>query len=225
MDIKFNKFGLFGVSDTDDGDMKEMANLRALRDKLNLKSIAFMKQIHSNTIKFITNSQTMDKMKKISDCEVVEFTGESEFCVGECDGIITNLSGVGLVAFSADCPSVMIMSRNLVGIAHSGRVGTMRHIAKELLNLMVKLGGDDEYFASIGVGIKRSCYEVNGVDMSGFDEFMSGGKFDINAVIKDDLKELGGIFEFSHCSHCDKKFYSYRRDKTKKRFVGVVGRA
>lgn len=222
MDLKFNKFGLFGVSDKNDGDMKDIKNLSNLRKKLGLNSIIFMKQIHSDKIKFVTNDDI-----KLDSLEVLKFKGESEFCVGECDGVITNLNSVGLVAFSADCPSVMIMSKFLIGIAHSGRVGTMKHISKKLLNLMKYLnktlyGYDEEYFASIGVGIK--CYEVNGIDMSGFKEFMHNNKFDMNGVIRDDLKSVYEIFEFSPCSYCDKNYYSYRRDKTDKRFVGVVGR-
>lgn len=80
------------------------------------------------------------------------------------DGLITDIPGVMLETFGADCPSVYIVDpvHKAIGLCHSGRKGTQTHIAAVMLEAMNKAYGTQaaDVFAAISPGICANCYEV-----------------------------------------------------------------
>ena len=80
------------------------------------------------------------------------------------DGLITDMPGVMLRTFGADCPSVYLYDpvRRAIGLCHSGRKGTQLHIAARLLNAMQESFGTDpgDVLAAVSPGICGDCYEV-----------------------------------------------------------------
>ena len=85
------------------------------------------------------------------------------------DGLITNIPGVMLQTFGADCPSVYLLDpvRKAIGLCHSGRKGTQNHIASVMLRSMVQEYGTDpaDVLAAVSPGICQDCYEV-GIDVA-----------------------------------------------------------
>uniref|UniRef100_UPI0014947B9D laccase domain-containing protein n=1 Tax=Campylobacter coli TaxID=195 RepID=UPI0014947B9D len=71
-------------------------------------------------------------------------------------------------------------------------------------------------------------YEIDGEILEfarvEFKDFLDERKLDLKALVKFQAQNLGikNIIDSNICSFDDKTFYSYRRDKTLKRFVSVV---
>lgn len=80
------------------------------------------------------------------------------------DAMVTNLPKVCLVISVADCiPLLLVDPENrAIGIAHSGRKGTLQKIGVNTVRTMRETYGSDpsKMIAVIGPGICQSCYEV-----------------------------------------------------------------
>ena len=80
------------------------------------------------------------------------------------DGLVTDIPGVMLQTFGADCPSVYLFDpvRQAIGLCHSGRKGTQLHIGAVMLHTMVSAFGTDpaDVIAAVSPGICADCYEV-----------------------------------------------------------------
>ena len=87
----------------------------------------------------------------------------------ETDGLITDIPGVMLQTFGADCPSVYLADpvHRAVGLCHSGRKGTQHQIAAVMLKKMTEAfgTGPSDVIAAISPGICPECYEV-GIDVA-----------------------------------------------------------
>ena len=83
----------------------------------------------------------------------------------ETDGMITNVPGICLVTFYADCvPLYFVDPVNIaIGLSHSGWRGTVGKIGKVTVELMQKSYGSDskDILAAIGPSIFFYCYEVS----------------------------------------------------------------
>lgn len=80
------------------------------------------------------------------------------------DGLVTDIPGVMLQTFGADCPSIYLADpvHRVIGLCHSGRNGTQRHIGAVMLKTMVHEFKTDpgDTLAAVSPGICTSCYEV-----------------------------------------------------------------
>ena len=83
----------------------------------------------------------------------------------DVDGLVTNVPGVVLATFYADCVPLYFVDpvHKAVGLSHSGWRGTVSDIASETVGKMQELYGSDpaELLAAIGPSICQSCYEVS----------------------------------------------------------------
>ena len=83
----------------------------------------------------------------------------------ECDGLITNEPGVGLVVFTADCTPILLHDpvTGAVGAAHAGWRGTAADIAGKTVQAMVKEFGCDprNIRAAIGPNIGGCCFQTD----------------------------------------------------------------
>ena len=120
----------------------------------------------------------------------------------ECDGLITNEPGVGLVVFTADCTPILLHDpvTGAVGAVHAGWRGTAAGIAKNCVEAMVREYGCNpaDICAAIGPNIAQCCFETDadvpeamiaalGDDAKEFIEFWDG-KYHV------DLKEINGLW-------------------------------
>jgi len=179
-----------------------------------LENLQYMDQIHSNLVQTIsceTNPQT-------------------------CDGLVTNRLNTPLMVMVADCIPILFSDnvKNVIAVAHAGRVGTFEKIA---LNTIKKM--KSEYNSNLkdieiilGPSIQKCCYEVN-EEMVQFvkenfgEEFIQNRNIDLQRINKKQLLNVGikekNISIKPICTKCSNEaYFSYRNDKTCGRFAGLV---
>ena len=83
----------------------------------------------------------------------------------ETDGMITNVPGICLVTFYADCVPLYFVDpvHKAIGLSHSGWRGTVGKIANVTVRMMEENYGTrpEEVIAAIGPSICQDCYEVS----------------------------------------------------------------
>lgn len=83
----------------------------------------------------------------------------------DVDGLITNVPGLTLATFYADCVSLFFVDpvHKAIGLSHSGWRGTVGKIGKITVEKMTEQYGTDpkDVLAAIGPSICQSCYEVS----------------------------------------------------------------
>jgi len=83
----------------------------------------------------------------------------------DIDGLLTNMPGVTLVTFFADCVPLYFVDpkHRAIGLAHSGWRGTVGNIAQVTVDALIReYNANPAYIkAVIGPGICRGCYEVS----------------------------------------------------------------
>lgn len=178
-------------------------NREILRQKIGAKKLIFMEQIHSNDVYEISNID--DK-------------------IPPCDALITSLKGVAICVMVADCSPILVLDRlsSKIAVIHAGRAGV---IGKILSKTIKKMNCDPVNLeVIIGPNIKGSCYEIGDLDLGEFNIFKNDAKFDMDAALKNELEGLSVLdYKFSQiCTHCDERFYSYRRDGITGRFCGFT---
>ena len=83
----------------------------------------------------------------------------------ECDGLITDVPGLALTIFTADCIPVLLYDpvRRVIAAVHAGWRGTAGDIAGKAANRMVRdyNSNPKDILAAIGPGISRCCFETH----------------------------------------------------------------
>ena len=84
----------------------------------------------------------------------------------DIDGLITNVPGITLVTFYADCVPLYFLDpvHKAIGLSHSGWRGTVNRMGRETLLKMAREYGTRpaDVLAAIGPSICKDCYEVGG---------------------------------------------------------------
>ncbi|HDX6330174.1 TPA: peptidoglycan editing factor PgeF [Campylobacter fetus subsp. venerealis] len=178
-------------------------NREILKQKIGAKKLIFMDQIHSDIV-----------------CEISSIDDE----ISPCDAIITKLKNVALCTITADCSPVLVYDKFTKKIAaiHAGRAGVVSHIVSKTIK---KMGSKSlNLKVIIGANISGNCYDIGDLDLGEFNKFKNKTKFDMNAALKYELDSLGvRDYEFSGiCTHCDERFFSYRKDGVTGRFCGFI---
>ena len=170
-------------------------------------NLKFMHQIHSNRVEILRNLD--DELQP-------------------CDGVITALRGVVLCVLVADCSPVLIADerRGVVAAVHAGRAGVTGKICTNAVNLMASEFGceADDLRVFVGANIKARNYEVGELDLGAFNRYKNGGKFDMEAALRDEFAALGvERVEFDpRCTFETKELFSYRREGVTGRFCGFA---
>lgn len=157
----------------------------------------------------------------------------------DVDGLITNLPGVTLVTFFADCvPLYFVDKKNrAIGLSHSGWRGTVKRMGAVTLEQMASEFGTDpkDVVACIGPSICQDCYEVGAEVIEEFKNTFDqkyhktlfyekpGGKFQLNLweANRIILAEAGVPEEYISvtdiCTHCNPNLlFSHRRSADKR---------
>jgi len=151
---------------------------------------------------------------------------------GTADGIILTKNNVAATILTADCFSVAIKnkSQNISGIFHCGWRGVVSEILNKGIN-QIRQNNNDDLIATIFPGIEKCCFEIGMELKEVFEQkhiplFKIKDKLfaDLKTAIKYQLQDLNifKIEDFSKCTFCNKEFFSYRRDKTKKRHLSFI---
>ncbi len=131
----------FNVNDNKN-NVKE--NLRLVRHELRLKKIIKLNQIHSSKV-FIINNKN-----KHSNCF-------------NADGLVTNLTGIGLSILGADCAPILFFDdkSETIGACHAGWKGAIDNIVESTIISMEKVGANRQNInAVIGPTIQKQSYEI-----------------------------------------------------------------
>ena len=114
------------------------------------KNLVLTRQIHTDIIRVVTQK----------DCNGLDHRDYPE-----CDALITNDPGVGLVIFTADCTPILLHDpvTGAVGAAHAGWRGTAADIAGKTVKKMADVFGCDpqNIRAAIGPNIGQCCFETD----------------------------------------------------------------
>ena len=83
----------------------------------------------------------------------------------DVDGLVTNIPGLVLATFYADCVPLYLVDpvRRCIGLSHGGWRGTVGKIGKKTAELMEEQYGSrpEDLRAAIGPSICQDCYEVS----------------------------------------------------------------
>ena len=109
-------------------------------------------QTHTNYVRVVTES---DRGKG--------FDREKDY--HDVDGLVTNVPGLILVTYYADCVPLFFADpvHRAVGLSHSGWRGTVSDIAGETVKIMRETYGTNpaDLLGAIGPSICQGCYEVS----------------------------------------------------------------
>lgn len=179
--------------------------------------MAFTRQVHGNEVRIVTED------------DVHTIMGGVPY---DADGIVTNIPGLAIIAFVADCVPLLLHDpvNKVAGAVHCGWRSTVADIMKNAVDKMTQLGGDPkEIRAAIGASIGYCCFEVGpevpeavfalvGDDREGLvRDGEKEGKFyvDLREAIARRLVQLGlkreNILVSQECTVCShEKYWSHR---------------
>lgn len=118
---------------------------------VNGQKIVMSNQVHGAEVRAVTLS---DVKRDLYDPEGYE-----------TDGLMTDIPGITLVVFAADCIPVLLYDpvRRVIGAAHAGWRGTAAGIAAKTVERMCAAYGTrpEDIRAAIGPGIGACCFETH----------------------------------------------------------------
>jgi polyphenol oxidase len=110
-----------------------------------LEPLGTAKQVHGNRIAILTNPVTQE--------------------APEADGLVTNLPGLCLGVYVADCCAIYLSdpAKRAIGLLHSGKKGTELRIAERAVETMVREYGSNpsDLVAQLSPCIRPPQYEVD----------------------------------------------------------------
>ena len=116
------------------------------------ENMVLSQQTHTTNVRVVTEK---DKGKGI--VKPLDYT--------DVDGMVTNIHGICLVTFYADCVPLYFVDpvQKAIGLSHSGWRGTVEKIGKETIRKMEEQYGSDpkDILAAVGPSICKDCYEVS----------------------------------------------------------------
>lgn len=190
-----------------------------------LQDLISLKQIHSNKVFIVHNKNKESILLK------------------EGDGLITNIGGLPLSVYVADCVAIYFYApdKNVIAIAHSGWRGTFKKITEKIILKMQKIFNinPQNLICAISPCILNCCYEV---DKNLAKKFIKKFKLVADKVVSKknnkfylNLQQLNyylllqngvqkkNIEVLNYCTACNTKyFYSYRKEKTAGRMLAAI---
>lgn len=162
----------------------------------------------------------------------------------DIDGLVTDVPGLVLAAFYADCVPLYLVDpvRRCIGLSHAGWRGTVGKIGKKTVELMREQYGSrpEDLVAAIGPSICQSCYEVSRDVIEKFQEAFDerfwpelfyekgGGKYQLNLWRANELGflEAGvraeGIAAAGVCTCCNPGLlFSHRASRGRRGNLGA----
>lgn len=138
------------------GDRKEAVTENFLRFakalEVSADAYVFSDQTHTTNIRVVTEEDRGKGFTKPRDYQ-------------DIDGLVTNVRGLVLSTFYADCVPLYFadMKQKAIGLSHSGWKGTVGEIGRKTIEVMSKEYGSkpENILVGIAPSICRECYEVS----------------------------------------------------------------
>lgn len=181
-------------------------NFRRVADALHVdvQKLVLSRQVHRDDVRVVTADDAGKGLWREQDYD-------------SADGLVTDVAGLSLVVFSADC-NVMLLHdpvRRVIGAAHGGWRGTAMGIAAKTVRTMAEVYGcqPSDIRAAIGPAIGQCCFETDGdvpealrKSLGGDAErfiVWNGKKFHIDLKGVNALwLEKEGVGHIDICDHC-----------------------
>lgn len=167
-----------------------------------------------------------------------------ENAIKGADALVTNVPGIMLATFAADCVPILIVDplQKVAAAVHAGWKGTMKQVAKETVRVMREVYGSrsENMLAAIGPAIDLCCYEVDQHVFIPFVELYPEGKDFFQEKVNQKwqlsipeanvqiLEEAGllpdRVVRTGGCTSCQTDlYYSHRAEKGKTgRHAGLI---
>ena len=158
-------------------------------------------QIHGNIIHIATKEDLRPAYGKYPD-------GRDLI---ECDGFVTDRSGVALAIFTADCVPLLLEDpvAGIIGAIHCGWRGTVADIEKNAIDAFVSLGSrPSDIHAAIGPAIDKCCFEVGAEVIEA-----------VNGLIGNDASRFYSKCEAGRTADAEPKFMLDLRGVVKHRLI------
>lgn len=173
------------------GDAKEnvLENYRRIAGILqcDVSDITGTVQTHTTNIRRVTEEDRGKVVCKEPDYDNV-------------DGLVTNIPGIALAAFTADCVPIYFVDplKKAIGLAHSGWRGTAANMAGKMVKRMEAEFGTkpSDLICAIGPSICQKCYEVDETVAIAFRELLGEVTTELLAIYRSGsypVKENGGF--------------------------------
>lgn len=206
------------------GDREEdvRENFRRIADAIGVQceNMVFSQQTHTANVRVVTEADRGMGMTR-------------PLAWQDVDGLVTDVPGVCLVTFYADCVPLFFVDpvKKAIGLSHSGWRGTVAKIGKETIRQMQESYGCDpeNILAAVGPSICQDCYEVSEDVIVQFQEHFlekdwaslfykkENGKYQLNLWKANELLFLESGIKKEHiavtnvCTHCNSEvLYSHR---------------
>lgn len=182
------------------------------------ENIVTTNQTHTTNVRVVTKEDCGKGITKDRD-------------YSDVDGLITNVPGIVLATYYADCVPLYIFDpvNKAIGLSHSGWKGTVNRIGENTLKLMNENYGTNpkDIICCIGPSICQDCYEISEDVANEFiNEFgknnkilynKGNGKYQLNLwesvkqVFLDAGVEYDNIYTTDICTCCNKdELFSHR---------------
>lgn len=206
------------------GDREEdvRENFRRIADAIGVRceDMVFSQQTHTSNVRVVTEA---DRGMGIT----------RPLAWQDVDGLVTDVPGICLVTFYADCVPLFFVDpvKKVIGLSHSGWRGTVAKIGKETVRKMREVYGCDpgDILAAVGPSICQDCYEVSEEVIRQFQEHFSekdraslfykkeNGKYQLDLWRANEMIFLESGIKTEHiavtniCTHCNSEvLYSHR---------------
>ena len=150
------------------------------------------------------------------------------------DGTATDRPGLVLRVFGADCASILLADARgrAMAMVHAGWRGASKGVLERAVRLLGMKAGvrPAELGMVVGPCIQDCCYEV-GPEVArrfpGAARSRAGGLFlDLPGALAAQARRLGlsagRIWAAPPCTRCDRRFFSFRRNKTERRVAALA---
>lgn len=218
-----------GLTRGDNEDaVKENFRIMAEELKMPYEDMVLSDQTHTVNVRIVTSKDKGKGIIRPKDYRAV-------------DGLITNVPGIPLVTFYADCvPLFFLDTKNkVIALSHSGWRGTVNKMGYVTVKTMEREYGSrpEDIIACIGPSICRKCYEVSKDVAKKFESaFKSSemfyekenGKYQLDLWKANELVLLEAGIDISHienrriCTCCNSdRLFSHRASDGKRGNLGA----
>ena len=148
----FDSMNLSFTRGDDEEAVKENFARMAKAIGVEADSLVFAKQTHTTNVRVVTAEDRGKGITKVLDYD-------------DIDGLITNVPGLCLTTFYADCVPLFVVDpvHKAIGLSHSGWRGTVARMGQATLERMKETFGTkaEDVVVAIGPSICQECYEVS----------------------------------------------------------------
>jgi polyphenol oxidase len=151
--------------------------------------------------------------RQVHGAELIQVSGEGRGVIGEADGLVARGPGPVLGILTADCAPVILAGESAVAVVHAGWRGVLAGVVEAGLQAVGPVWG-----SWVGPSVHSCCYTV-GPEV--LDRWRARGlpavedRIDPGRAAAQILEDAGvrDVFVAADCTHCEDRYFSYRRDR------------